>query len=75
MKSVLALVAIALVTLVLEEKAREVAGEATVAYGEAVDQARGAAQSLSQSVKQQPLVSVLIASTVGYAIARLVPRR
>lgn len=75
MKSVLALATLALVALVLEERTRQVAGEAKVAYGEAVDQARGAAQSLSQSVEQQPWASVLIASAVGYVVARFVPRR
>ena len=39
MKSVLALVTLALVMLVLEEKGRQVAGEAQDAYGEAVGQA------------------------------------
>ncbi len=75
MKSILALVTLALVTLVLEEKGRQVAGEATVAYSEAVDQARSATQSLGQSVKQQPLAAILIASGFGYALAWLVPRR
>ena len=75
MKSILALVTLALVTLVLEEKGRQVAGEATVAYGEAVDHARSATQSLSQSVKQQPLAAILIASAFGCALAWLVPRR
>ena len=75
MKSILALVTLALVTLVLEEKARQVAGEATVAYSEAVDHARSATQSLSQSVKQQPFAAILIASAFGCALAWLVPRR
>jgi len=39
MKAILALVTLALVTLVLEEKGRQVAGEAKDAYGEAVVQA------------------------------------
>ena len=40
MKPLLALVTLALTALVLEEKAREVAGDAQDAYGQAVVQAR-----------------------------------
>ena len=50
MKSVLALVTLALVTLVLEEKGRQVAGDAQDAYGEAVVQARDATESMRRSV-------------------------
>jgi hypothetical protein len=74
MKSVLALATLAFVALVLEEKARQVAGDATVAYGEAVDHARDATQSISRNVEQQPLAAVLIASALGYAVARLTRR-
>ena len=42
MKAILGLATLALVTLVLEEKGRQVAGEAKNAYGEAVVQARDA---------------------------------
>lgn len=75
MKSILALTTLALVCLVLEERARQVAAEAKVAYGEAVDQVHDATQSLHRDVKQQPLAAILIASGVGFALARLVPRR
>ena len=49
MKAILALATLALVTLVLEEKGRQVAGEAKDAYGEAVVQARDAAQSYAKA--------------------------
>jgi len=61
MKSLLALVTLALTALVLEEKAREVAGDAQDAYGQAVAQAREAKRSLAEQVQQQPLISLLVA--------------
>jgi ElaB/YqjD/DUF883 family membrane-anchored ribosome-binding protein len=75
MKAILALATLALVTLVLEEKGRQVAGDAKNAYGEAVVQARDATQSVRQSVGQQPLVSLAIAGVVGYVLSLVVPRR
>lgn len=75
MKSILALTTLALVCLVLEERARQVAGEAKIAYGDAVDQAHDATQSVSREVKQKPLAAILIASGVGFALSRLVPHR
>jgi len=75
MKSILAVVTLALVTLVLEEKARQVAGEAQNAYGEAVDQARASSETLSRKVEQQPLVAILVAGTIGYVLSMFIPRR
>jgi ElaB/YqjD/DUF883 family membrane-anchored ribosome-binding protein len=75
MKAILALATLALVTLVLEEKGRQVAGEAKNAYGEAAVQARDATQSVRQSVGQQPLASLVIAGVVGYVLSLVVPRR
>ena len=75
MKAILALATLALVTLVLEEKGRQVAGEAKDAYGEAVVQARDATQSVRQSVGQQPIASLLIAGVVGYVLSFVVPNR
>jgi hypothetical protein len=71
----LALATLALVTLVLEEKGRQVAGEAKNAYGEAVVQARDATQSVRQSIGQQPLASLVIAGVVGYLLSLVVPHR
>lgn len=75
MKSVLAVVALALVALVVEERTRQVAGEAQEAYGEAVAQARDATKTLSRSVKQRPLPAILMAAGVGYVLAVFMPRR
>jgi hypothetical protein len=75
MKSVLALVTLALVTLVLEEKGRQVAGDAQDAYGEAVVQARDATESMRRSVGRQPLAALAIAGAVGYVFAMFIPRR
>jgi ElaB/YqjD/DUF883 family membrane-anchored ribosome-binding protein len=75
MKPVLALVTLALVTLVLEEKGRQVAGEAQDAYGEAVVQARDATESVRQRVGRQPLSALAIAGAVGYVLAMFIPRR
>ena len=73
MKAILALATLALVTLVLEERGRQIAGETKHAYGEAVVQARDATQSVRQSVGQQPLVSIVIAGVVGYVLSLVVP--
>jgi hypothetical protein len=75
MKSLLALVTLALVTLVVEEKARQVAGEAQDAYGEAVAQAKDAKQTLAQQIEQQPLISLLVAGGLAYALASVIPSR
>jgi hypothetical protein len=75
MKSLLALVTLALVTLVLEEKGRQVAGEAQQAYGQAVDHARDATKSLSRNVEQRPLAALLIAGAVGYMLSSFIPHR
>ena len=74
MRSILALATLALVALVVEEKARQVAGDAHDAYGEVVGQARGATESLSQNVERKPLVALLIAGSLGYVLASLMPR-
>jgi hypothetical protein len=75
MKSLLALVTLALTALILEEKARQVAGDAHEAIDQAVVQARGARQSLSQTIEQQPLISLLVAGGLAYALASIIPNR
>lgn len=75
MKAILALATLALVTLVLEEKGRQVASEAKDAYGAAVVQTRDATQSVRESVEQKPLLALAIAGAVGYVLAHLIPRR
>lgn len=75
MKTLLALVTLALTALVLEEKARQVAGDAQDAYGEVIVQGREAAQALSQKIEQQPLISLLVAGGLAYALATILPGR
>jgi hypothetical protein len=75
MKSLLALVTLALTALMLEEKARQVAGDAHDAYSEAVVQAREARKTLVQQVEQQPLISMLVAGGIAYALASVIPAR
>ncbi len=74
MKPILAVLTLALVTLAIEE-VRQVAGEAHTAYGEAVDQARDATETLSRNVKRQPLSALLMAGALGYVLAWLMPLR
>ena len=75
MKALLALVTLTLTVLIFEEKARQLAGDAQDAYGGAVEQAREATQTLSQKVEQQPLISLLIAGGLAYALASVIPTR
>jgi hypothetical protein len=75
MKPLLALTTLALVLLIAEEKARQVAGDAQDAYGEAVKQASGATESITRSIRAQPLAALLIAGAVGYVATWFTPRR
>jgi short subunit fatty acids transporter len=75
MKSLLALVTLALTALIFEEKAREVAVDAQHAYSEAANQAREATKALSLKVERQPLLSLLVAGGIAYALASIIPRR
>lgn len=75
MKTLLALVTVAITALVLEDKARQVAGDAHDAYGQAVNQGREAAQALSRTVEQQPIISLLVAGGLAYFAATLIPSR
>ncbi len=75
MKSLLALVTLAVTALVLDEKARQVAGDAQEAYGQAVVQAQAARKTLAEQVQQQPLISLLVAGGLAYAVASVIPVR
>jgi hypothetical protein len=75
MKSLLALVTLVLTALVFEEKARQIAGDARDAYGGAVVQAGDAKRALVGTVEQQPLISLLIAGGLAYAMATIIPSR
>jgi hypothetical protein len=71
MKSILALATFALVVLALEDKARQVAGEAQDSVGDAVDRVRSVAADTRRSTQNRPLPALLIASVVGYGLSRL----
>ncbi|MBV8614093.1 MAG: hypothetical protein JOY66_10030 [Acetobacteraceae bacterium] len=75
MKSILAVITLALATLIIEEKARQVAGEAQEALGEAASQAHDATETLSRSIGQQPLTALLIAGVLGYLLGWATKRR
>ena len=74
MKPILAIATLALVALVIEDKARQLAGDAQNAYGGAVDQARESSEALSKKVEDRPVVAVLMAAGIGCALSRLLPR-
>jgi hypothetical protein len=75
MKPLLALVTLALTSLLFEEKARQVAGDAQQACTELMAQARDAKQALAGKVEQQPLISLLVAGGLAYALASVIPNR
>jgi hypothetical protein len=75
MKPLLALVTLALTALVFEEKARQVAGDMQDACNELVAQAGEAKSALTAKVERQPLMSLLVAGGVAYALATLMPTR
>ena len=75
MKPLLAIVTLVLTSLIFEEKARQVAGDAQDAYNEIVVQAREAKQALSGKIEQQPLMSLLFAGGIAYALAMIIPPR
>jgi len=75
MKSLLAVATLALIALVFEEKARQVAGDVHEAVDQAVVQARDAKQSLTQKVEQWPLISLVVAGSLAYALATILPAR
>ncbi|MGH8144633.1 MAG: hypothetical protein ACREU2_19245 [Steroidobacteraceae bacterium] len=74
MKSILALVTLALVVLTLEDKTRQLAGEAQDAYGEAAERARTVAADTRRAVKSKPLPALLIAGTAGFFLSWLTVR-
>ena len=73
MKPLLALVTVTLTALIFEEKARQIACDAQNALDNTVSQARGAKQSLTHKVEQQPLISVLFAGGLAYLLAKIAP--
>lgn len=75
MKSLLAMLTMTLAALVLEEKVRQVVGDAQGAVGQAMVQAHDAKGTLTHKVGQQPWMSLLIAGGLAYALATIVPVR
>jgi uncharacterized protein YjbJ (UPF0337 family) len=59
----------------VEGAAREIAGKTQEAYGQAKDVARSAATQVGRGVEQQPVIALLIAGVVGYALGLLTARR
>jgi uncharacterized protein YjbJ (UPF0337 family) len=54
-----------------EGMARQVAGRAQDAYGDVVQAADQAAHQVERAVRDQPVVSLLVAGAVGYALGLL----
>jgi hypothetical protein len=75
MKPLLALVALGLTTLIFEEKARQVAGDAQEAYSELLAQANEAKKMLTERVEGQPVMSLLVAGGLAYFLASIIPNR
>ena len=72
MKALLGLATVALTILVMEEKARQLAGDAQHAVGEAAHQARVTRDAITHKVEDQPLMGVVVAAVVGFVISRIV---
>lgn len=75
MKPLLALATLALTALVFEEKARQIARDAQDAYDGLVKQGCEAQSALTAKIERQPLMSLLVAGGVAYALATLIPTR
>lgn len=75
MKSLLTLVTVALVAMVVEERARELANDAQNAIGQATGQAREGTETLVRSVRRSPFLALLTAAGGGYALASILPKR
>jgi uncharacterized protein YjbJ (UPF0337 family) len=55
----------------VEGAARDVAGRAQEAYGGARDMARSGAARVGRGVERQPVLALLIAGAIGYALGLL----
>jgi uncharacterized protein YjbJ (UPF0337 family) len=55
----------------VEGAARDVAGRVQEAYGDARDMARSGAARVGRGVEQQPVIALLIAGAIGYALGLL----
>jgi ElaB/YqjD/DUF883 family membrane-anchored ribosome-binding protein len=59
----------------IEVQARRVASHARDAYGEVAEQAAEAVTAVGKGVEQQPLIALLIAGAIGYALGKLLHPR
>jgi ElaB/YqjD/DUF883 family membrane-anchored ribosome-binding protein len=59
----------------IEVQARRVASHARDAYGEVAEQAADAVTAVGKGVEQQPLIALLIAGAIGYALGKLLHPR
>ncbi|HEX3574335.1 MAG TPA: hypothetical protein VHU42_07025 [Rhodopila sp.] len=75
MKPLLALVTLALTSLIFEEKARQLAGDTQDAYHAMVTQACDATKTLTDTVERRPLTSLLTAGGLAYLLATIIPSR
>lgn len=75
MKPLLALVALGLTTLIFEERARQIAGDAHEAYNEIVTQVSEAKRTVTDKIERQPIISLLVAGGLAYFLASIIPRR
>ncbi len=75
MKSVLAVATMAIVALVMEDRARQLAGEAHDAYGALVDTTRTSTEAVTNKIEARPMAALLIAGGLGYALSAILPRR
>jgi hypothetical protein len=75
MKSLLALVTLAVTVLIFDQKIREVAGDAQEAYNGVVTQASDAKQALTDTIERQPLIALFAAGGIAYLLASIIPSR
>ncbi len=59
----------------VEGAAREAEGMAQEPYGQAKEVARSTAKQIGRGVEQQPVIALLIAGVIGYALGLLTARR
>ncbi len=74
MKSILSVAILAMIALIVEEKTRQIAGEAHDAYGELVDQTQRSAEAVSHKIENRPMIALLLAGGLGFAAAKVMPR-
>ena len=74
MKALLAMATFALITLLMEEKARQLAGDAQQAYGDAATQVRATRDTIAHKIEDQPIMAAAVATVVGFVLAKIARR-